>query len=183
MVSAKGVLRNEGFAYALDNGAWHSYIQARPFDRVAFLKAVEMLGRDADFIVIPDIVGSSESLAFSLGWLDTLADYKKLMLPVQDGMTAQDVTPWLSERIGCFVGGTTEWKLRTMAMWAHVAHAAGAECHVGRVNSVYRIRACAAAGVDSFDGSNASRYAVNLAKLDVSRRIADLFAQGDKRDA
>jgi len=41
--------------------------------------------------------------------------------------------------------------------------------HVGRVNSARRIRLCAMAGADSFDGSSASRLAVSLRNLDNAR--------------
>ncbi len=54
LVSAKGVLRTEGFDYALDNGAWTAHQKGEPFDVPAFEKAVEALGTGADWIVAPD---------------------------------------------------------------------------------------------------------------------------------
>lgn len=77
--------------------------------------------------------------------------------------------------VGVFVGGDTDWKLATMAFWAKLAHAAGAICHIGRVNTLNRVRLCELAEADSFDGSSASRYAVNVAPLDRARRVQDLF--------
>ena len=50
-----------------------------------------------------------------------------------------------------------------------------AEVRSGRVNTQRRIRLCAAAGADSFDGTSASRYAVTLPGLDSARRQPDLF--------
>jgi len=41
-------------------------------------------------------------------------------------------------------------------------------------NSARRIRVCASAGVDSFDGSGPSRFAVALPRLDLARRQVDL---------
>lgn len=52
MVSARGVLRTEGFPYALDNGAWTAFQKGEPFDGAAFERAVKLLGADADWIVL-----------------------------------------------------------------------------------------------------------------------------------
>ena len=73
MVSARGVLRTEGFRYALDNGAWTSFQRNEPFDEAAFERAVALLGPGADWIVLPDIVmGGLASLRFSQKWLEQL---------------------------------------------------------------------------------------------------------------
>jgi len=80
----------------------------------------------------------------------------------------------LDPQVGIFVGGDTRWKLATMAQWARLAHAHGAICHVGRVNSARRIHLCAAAGIDSFDGSGVSRLASALPPLDLARRQVDV---------
>jgi hypothetical protein len=70
----------------------------------------------------------------------------------------------------------SEWKEATMALWGQVARSAGASMHVGRVNSARRIALCVAAGADSFDGSGASRFAVELSNLDSAMRQGDIFA-------
>lgn len=180
MVSARGTLRTEGFRYALDNGAWTSFQRGEPFDAGAFERAVGRLGPDADWIVVPDIVmGGLASLRFSRLWLNRLRTRRTLsgasfLIAVQNGMEPRHVRRLIGPRVGIFVGGDTAWKLATMAMWARLAHAQGAICHVGRVNSVRRIRLCAAAGVDSFDGSGVSRFASALPPLDLARRQADI---------
>lgn len=177
MVSATGVHRTEGFQYALDNGAWTAYVQGTPWDEEAFRRLVDLLGRDADFVVAPDIVaGGLASLRLSEKWLARLTDadrptLRRILVPVQDGMTAADITPLLSETVGIFVGGSTDWKLLTMGRWADVARERGAYCHVGRVNSAVRIRMCGRFGVDSFDGSSASRFALTLPNLEGARRM------------
>jgi hypothetical protein len=56
-----------------------------------------------------------------------------------------------------------------MGRWADLARERGAYCHVGRVNTEPRIRMCGRHGVDSFDGTSASRYAVTLQKLEHAR--------------
>ncbi len=180
MVSARGALRTEGFRYALDNGAWTSFQRGEPFDEAAFERAVALLGADADWIAVPDIVmGGMASLKFSRMWLARLRNRRSLssatfMIAVQNGIAPGHIRDLTGPRVGIFVGGDTEWKLATMTGWARLAHARGAICHVGRVNSARRIRLCAAAGVDSFDGSGVSRFAAALPPLDLARRQADV---------
>jgi len=180
MISARGVLRTEGFRYALDNGAWTSFQRGEAFHAAAFERALARVGAGADWIVLPDIViGGLASLRFSQAWLHKLRQRhnlrnKMFLIAVQNGMAPQHLRRLLGPRVGVFVGGDTAWKLTTMAIWARLAHAHGTICHVGRVNSARRIRLCAAAGVDSFDGSGVSRFAVALPPLDAARRQADL---------
>jgi hypothetical protein len=98
------------------------------------------------------------------------------LLAVQNGMEPGHIAPLVGPEIGIFVGGDTPWKLATMAAWARLAHERGAICHIGRVNTVRRIRLCAAAGADSFDGSGVSRFASALPPLDLARRQPDIEA-------
>lgn len=177
LVSARGVLRTEGFPYALDNGAWTAFQKGEPFDEAAFVRAVDLLGAAADWVVAPDIVmGGMESLAMSLRWLPWLLDrVGRVLIPVQNGMTAADLRPHLGPRVGVFVGGDDDFKETTMAMWAALAREHGAYCHVGRVNTRSRIRLCMAAGVDSADGTSGSRFAVNVPIIDGWRRQTSIF--------
>lgn len=180
MISAKGVLRHEGMAHALDNGAWHSYCAGVPFDEDAFLKAYEMFAVTADFIVLPDIVaGGMPSLDFSMAWRDRLGmPLGPQLIAMQDGMepqrVADDLGNYLGPCLGIFVGGTTEWKEQRMMEWGAIARQSGAYLHVGRVNSVRRIYLCEAAGADSFDGSSVSRFAVTLPRLENARQQKEL---------
>ncbi len=184
MVSARGVLRTEGFPYALDNGAWTAFQRNEPFDSAAFEAAVAKLGDGADFIVLPDIVaGGMDSLTMSMRWwerLRTLPGGAKtpVVVPVQDGMQPHDLRCLVGPHLGIFVGGSTEWKLRTVEQWGRFAREKGAYLHVGRVNTVKRIALCAAAGADSIDGSGPSRFVTELARLDNARRQPDLLRAG-----
>lgn len=184
MVSARGVLRSEGFPYALDNGAWTAFVKGEPFDADAFRRALDLLGAGADWAVLPDIVeGGLRSLEFSMSWRAQLGDPCPWLLAVQDGMEVADVRPLVGARLGIFVGGSTAWKVATAGTWGQLAHDAGCWLHVGRVNSARRIRVCAAAGADSFDGSSVSRYAETLPLLDAARRLPDLLAPAAMRRA
>jgi hypothetical protein len=181
MVSAKGVLRSEGMPWALDNGAWTAYQRGEAFDERAFCVAVDRMGEGADFIVVPDIVaGGLRSLEYSLHWLDKLKGLgTPMVLAVQDGMAAADVAQYMGagrDRVqGLFIGGTTEYKLATLGEWVALAKAKRVMVHVGRVNTMKRIRYCVGMGANSFDGSGPSRYVTELRKLDEVRRTPDLF--------
>jgi hypothetical protein len=76
------------------------------------------------------------------------------------------IAPLLSDRVGIFVGGSSEWKDRTTPMWAALAHRLGSYCHVGRVNTKTRLHICRTSGVDSIDGSGPSRLEKCVWKMD-----------------
>ena len=168
----------EDLLFAIDNGAWKAYQQQTAFDDEAFSSLVERFGCGADFVVIPDIVaGGKESLDYSISWLPKLRAVKHLLLPIQDGMRAHDVGMVLRQnvKVGLFLGGSTEFKLREMYAWGMVAHAWRRHYHVGRVNSQRRIRLAAEAGADSFDGTSASMYALTVPELDGARKQLNLL--------
>lgn len=99
---------------------------------------------------------------------------QRFMIVVQDGMEPRHLRRLIGPDVGIFIGGSTEWKLATMASWAKLAHSRGAQCHCGRVNSAKRIRLCEIAGIDSFDGTCASRYASKLPTLERGRAQIDI---------
>lgn len=178
IISPATRLTHQGVRYALDNGAWSAFASGTPWDAAAFRAALRLVGPRADWVALPDIVeGGQASFELSMAWIQEVLDYTQVaLLPVQDGMGQELVRRILGSRVGVFVGGSTAFKEQTMAMWAAMARASGAWCHVGRVNSRRRVCLCAAAGVDSFDGSSVSRYASTLPLLDDARRQPDLFA-------
>lgn len=168
----------EGFRFAIDNGAWSAFQKDQPFDADAFKRLVERIGSLADFVVIPDIVtGGLRSFDFSQSWLPYLRTLNRLLLPLQDGMTPEIVGPFLlsHQNVGLFLGGSTEFKLREIYAWGMVAHAFGRHYHVGRVNTARRIRLCAEAGADSFDGTSASVFSCTVPLLEAARRQPSLL--------
>jgi len=171
LVSATGSWRNEGFAYAIDNGAWTAHQSGLPFDEARFMRLVWKMGEKADWIAVPDIVtGGIQSLEFSLKWLPELRGIAPLLLPVQDGIRPRDIRAYVGPELGIFIGGSTEWKIQTALFWGDLARDRKAHLHMGRVNSQRRIRIAQAAGCHSFDGTSVSRYAVTLHELDPARR-------------
>jgi hypothetical protein len=183
LVSATGEWRTEGFPYAIDNGAWTAYQAGRQLDVELFLELLDLLGDGADWAALPDIVGGGlVSLQLSLMWMPaSLAQCRRVLIPVQEGIEPHHIIPFLHERVGIFVGGMSDaWKLGTMPQWARLAREHGTWCHVGRVNSQKRIRACAAAGVHSFDGSGTAKFVKMIHRLD--RTVKQLEGQGHLLD-
>jgi hypothetical protein len=179
LLSPKNPKPREGLFFAIDNGAWSCHQQKEPFDMRGFNALVEQHGGAADFVVMPDVVGKGEeSLRTSEAWIrKTNGMPKRLLLAVQDGMTVDEVGDFIRQyRVGIFLGGSTDWKLETMYEWGCVAHALNCYYHVGRVNTIERIRLCAEAGADSFDGTSATMYSVNVRKLDVARKQPSLLS-------
>lgn len=181
MISAKGAHRDEGFQYAIDNGAWTAFQKKQPFDSEAFEQLLETHGKKADFIVVPDIVcGGLQSLEFSKRWLNRLAGcYKLLLVSVQDGMSVVDVEPVMRSGIGLFIGGSDRFKESTMGEWATLARKKVSTIHCGRVNSKRRLKLCQMHGIDSFDGSGPSRFMQHARVMDAALRQECMFNGGD----
>ena len=183
LVSRAGVWRDEGFPYALDNGAWSDFQADRSFDEDAFERVLEAMGGAADWVVLPDIVaGGMRSLELSIRWINrVLAVTPLALLAVQDGMEPEDLAPLVGPTVGIFLGGSTEWKLARMLDWGRFCAESGVYYHVARVNTVKRFRMAHAAGAHSVDGSSASRFAKTLPLLERARSQPDLL--DPRRDA
>lgn len=165
--AAPDQFRAPGWRYALDNGSWSAFTRGTPWDPGMFRSAVDELGAGADWVAAPDVVaGGLSSLALSESWIPWLLERcRRVLIPVQDGMTPADVAPLLSDQVGIAIGGSTEWKLSQLRRpdWLISARAAGAWTHVLRVNTERRINL--SAGFDSIDGSNPSRFSCNTPRL------------------
>ena len=144
-----------GFPWAVDNAAFSG------FDAAVF---AALLGRVAGrpgcrFVACPDVVGNAQATRTQFEvWQPIL---QQMGLPValvgQDGLENLKV-PW--DRIqALFLGGSTEWKLSAAAAdLAREAKRRGLWVHLGRCNSLRRLRHAYAIGCDSVDGSAFSRW-------------------------
>lgn len=141
--------------WAMDNGAFSG------FDAEAFVKMLETFHRrrGCRWVSCPDVVGDAHAT------LDRWPFWSRLIrgvgfvpaLVLQDGMLAAEV-PW-RELGAVFVGGTDGWKFSPQARdLCAYAKARGLTVHVGRVNSMKRIRQAYAMGADSFDGGQYSMF-------------------------
>ena len=157
--------------YAVDNGAYYCWTRKMAWDEPKFLKMldrVESFERRPDFGCAPDIVaGGLASLEFTMSWVDRLPSSYPWYLAVQDGMSTSDVQAVIGHFAGLFVGGTSEWKMRTLPEWVRLAKKNGKLAHVGRVNSLSRAFTVAqVCKADSFDGTNWNRTWDNGKKPD-----------------
>jgi len=185
MLSPATGLRSYGLPYALDNGAWSAYRAGKDFDAERFRRALAKVGADADFIVLPDIVGGGmRSLELSTSWLDEVDTFgRRMLVPVQEGMEPEHLRRFdLGQRLGIFLGGLTDaWKESTMPIWGYLAARIDCYYHVGRVNTKRRIRIAQYSGADSIDGSSVSRYAITMNRLDPAVRQEELWTVGDRK--
>ena len=181
LVSRAGEWRNEGFPRICgDNGAWADFQAGRQFDGDAYDQFLEWCSKQSasiDWLVLPDIVaGGLASLELSMRWSNRCLSVSDMVLvAVQDGMTVDDVAPVVGRKVGVFLGGSTEWKIRNMALWGEFCRQRDLNYHVARVNSAKRMAMAIAAFADSIDGSSGSRYAVTIRPLTLAANQQDLF--------
>jgi hypothetical protein len=168
---AQGNIRPPGVKWCADNGAYSDN-----YDEGKWWRFLEANQHDADtclFAALPDVVGDWQAtLTRSLPWIDPV---RALGYPVaivlQDGATA-DTVPW-DQIDAVFVGGTNTFKLgRDAVELCHEARLRGLWVHVGRVNTLRRLRYAAmpyeagGCGADSCDGTYLTFGPdVNLPKL------------------
>ena len=130
------------------------------FDGEKFVKwLVDKPVENCLFISAPDVVGDPvETLKRSVEWLPAI---RNLGFPVafigQDGIeNLLDSVPWDSFD-AWFTGGSTEWKLsEDAAVASREAKRRGKWLHMGRVNSLKRMRYAKSLGYDSVDGTKIS---------------------------
>lgn len=134
--------------YALDNGRFAAGVEWSEEEWIATLNWARLSGLCPRWALVPDFVGDREATLREWGvYSDRVAAYGwPLAFAVQDGMVPSDVP---SEANVVFVGGSTEWKWRTLRMWC----GSFPRVHVGRVNSYERLWQCEDARAESCDGT------------------------------
>lgn len=173
---AQGNKPLDGVTWCADNGCfsdswdaekWWVWLSRQPVTRI----------RCCAFAVAPDVVADAgATLERGRPWLCKI---RELGYPVayvaQDGFEACRPHWWEFDVL--FIGGSTEWKLGHQARAAVAeAKARGKRVHMGRVNSLKRLRYAQAIGCDSVDGTFLTRGPdVNL--LRVRRWLRELDEQ------
>jgi hypothetical protein len=144
-----------GITWAADNDAFGGWDAEREARFVKMLAAIEGLP-GCRFVCAPDVVGDSEAtLALFEKWGPRIRAIQPVALVAQDGLSEP---PW-DEFDALFIGGTTEFKLSPEAAeFAREAKRRGKWVHMGRVNTLRRIRYAGSIGCDSVDGSKFSRW-------------------------
>ena len=151
------------FPWALDNGAFHH------FDPDLFINTLHVAKtvHPPLWVAVPDVVcNPEETLRLWHFW------WRKIDFPLafvcQDGHEPQDVP---KEAICCFIGGSTHWKIENAYKFKSVRRL----LHIGRVNTIRRLRWAKDIGADSVDGTGFFRAGPKHYYNLLSRRF-----EGDK---
>lgn len=169
-----GPIRASGLPWAIDNGAFSGF-DAGKF-RARLERSRGMPG--CVFVVAPDVVGDAVgTLSLFAEWADEVRGYgHPVALVGQDGAELLAL-PW-GEFDAWFIGGSTAWKLSAASeALAIEAKTRGKYLHMGRVNSLRRMRVAQDFGCDSVDGSGATRFGDKYVG-NFCRWIAGVNAQG-----
>lgn len=149
----QGNVRPDNIVWCADNGCFND----KKFNENrwwAWLSANAYAARTCRFATAPDVIGDHyATVVRSAPWLPEI---RTLGYPAafvaQDGAQIHTV-PWSTFDV-LFIGGTTEFKLGdTAAGLVKHAKELGMWVHVGRVNSLKRLRYAEAIGADSVDGT------------------------------
>jgi hypothetical protein len=141
--------------WAADNAAFSR------FDAAAYRSMLATIAGQPGclFVTVPDVVG--DAFATRDLWREWFPVVRAHGLPaafvLQDGL--EDVgVPWL-ECAAVFIGGSTAFKLGPVARMAvQEAQRLGKWVHMGRVNTMRRLRYAQHIGCDSIDGSGFARF-------------------------
>lgn len=144
---------NDCFAHRNDPGWWEREGEAR------WLAMLDKLaGTRPMFVLLPDVVGDwNATLDRSARYRGELADRNlPAAVALQDGCDFREALALSPDTV--FVGGTTDWKLRSVEPACAIFRPRGIRVHVGRVNSRDRLFLCRSCGADSVDGTGWNRY-------------------------
>ena len=164
-----------GMVWAADNDAFAGFHERRfvsMLDRLVGLPGCR-------FVACPDVVGDHRATRELLAdWHDPIHLERRLPLAyvLQDGITPPAVPwPYLD---AVFVGGSDSFKgSPVVAELVTEAKRRGKWAHMGRVNSVRRMRYAQSIGCDSVDGTKYSRWskahlADALVKISTGRQLS-----------
>jgi len=141
--------------YALDNGAFPAFTNGVEWREEAFVDLLRWASQNPvspRWVVVPDVVGEAErTLVEWARWARKISgDYGfRIALAVQDGMGIKAISQLRPQPDVIFVGGTTEWKRKTIRKWCREFP----RVHVGRVNTKHWLWECHHAGAESVDGT------------------------------
>jgi hypothetical protein len=131
-------------------------------DPIAYFRMLDALAGLSGclFVTVPDVVADPAGTV--RGWVRWSEGLRRRGLPIafvaQDGCERGMLPPWWSFD-ALFLGGSTAWKLGAEARQVAVlAKQQGKWLHMGRVNSLRRLRYAQSIGCDSIDGSSWARW-------------------------
>jgi hypothetical protein len=144
--------------WGFDNQAFIAWRNGTEWNGDAYLKRLEaamLANSDPYLAVTPDIVAAGlKSLHHSIDWrMNQLRDVDwPWYLAVQDGMTREDVKPYLHLFQGLFLGGSDAFK-STARRWADLSHDNGLKFHYGRAGTPGKLVSAFKSGCDSCDSA------------------------------
>lgn len=144
---AQACLKYETFA--LDNGCFTATWAERPW-----LRWLEKMPRErALFAVVPDVVCDADSTYWR--WQHWAPAVRELGFPTAYVLQNGQQDKWVPRDADwVFIGGDTKWKLGSEAAWlAMCAAHRGQKVHMGRANSLKRLRRAGEMHCDSADGT------------------------------
>lgn len=148
-----GTLLTTGLVWAADNSAFSGFNSDR---FLIFLKKITSHPRCL-FVVCPDVVADSvKTLQLYKQWVEIVRSTRHpVAFVLQDGQENYE----LPNADAYFIGGSTEFKLsRTVRDICRECRAKNAWLHMGRVNSLKRIRWANTLCCNSIDGTSTSMF-------------------------
>ena len=146
-----------GLPWAVDNGAFTGFDPQR-FELL--LVRAAYAERKPDWIVCPDkVADADETLRLFARWQYRIAQRDlNVAFVAQDGQEDLSLPPWPLWTC-LFIGGSDSFKLSKASRdLAHEAKRRGKFVHMGRVNSLTRLRKAWSFECDSVDGTGMSRW-------------------------
>jgi hypothetical protein len=147
--------------WACDNSAF-----SKPEDLKFWNLAIDawshMTYNPPEWVAVPDVVGDhTATLRLFYDWvMQWSVELGRLPFPLafvlQDGCREEDV-PWAFIS-AVFVGGSDQFKLQQSGPLVRAAKERGKLVHVGRVNSLKRLKFAHSLGADSVDGTCFSMF-------------------------
>lgn len=167
-----------GVPWAADNGAFSGFCPAKFRQFVARIKGYPR----CEFLVCPDVVGNARATIdlFNEWEEELLCSGYPIAFVLQDG---QEKYP-LPTADAYFVGGSTGFKLSAAAdSLIAEGQRRGAWIHMGRVNTIRRLKHAHKRHIDSVDGTCMRFAGINAIKnlcehaamLDMSKRVRDRY--------
>lgn len=139
--------------YALDNAVYGAWANDREWNSGKYYKALDFYDpAECRWTVVPDWIADKELTLerWRRHWRGIKDRGYTLAFAVQDGMEPSDV-PEKAEVI--FVGGSTEWKWKTMPIWCREFD----RVHAARVNTYRLLWMAHECGAESCDGTGFTR--------------------------
>ncbi|OKP91869.1 hypothetical protein A3844_01785 [Paenibacillus helianthi] len=146
-----------GLPWAADNDCFGGFDSAAESRFRAML--TKIAGTSPLFVTAPDVVADAAcTLAMFDTWEPIIREHGlPVALVLQDGQEKLCM-PW-GRCEAVFIGGSTDYKLSDTVRWlVREAKWRGKWVHMGRVNSLERLRIARDMGCDSVDGTGYSRF-------------------------